>query len=168
MCDNKKKGDSAVEVKNLCGKIPLELHTKVRAEIEQREISTHEFLQQVIEEHFMGKGVDSMAARTIAVQVTEELFNRLKAVIAGKGCKQKDFLIGIIEKAVKEAEDELEKDRLKKAAMDCQQEEASEQVQAESGRELPGAARELEDEPEETASDDGTGAAEPESSEQER
>ena len=64
VCDNKKKGDSAVEVKNLCGKIPLELHTKVRAEIEQREISTHEFLQQVIEEHFMGKGVDSMAART--------------------------------------------------------------------------------------------------------
>lgn len=161
-----------MEVKNLCGKIPLELHTKVRAEIEQREISTHEFLQQVIEEHFMGKGVDSMVARTIAVQVTEELFNRLKAVIAKKGCKQKDFLIGIIEKAVKEAEEELEKDRLRKAAMDCQQEEpqeeASEQVQAEAGREPSGVARELEEDPEETASDDGAGAAETESAEQER
>lgn len=79
-------------MKNICGKIPLELHAKVRGEIEQREISTQEFLQQVIEEHFMEKGVEQMAARTIAVQVTEELFGRLKAAVAWKGCKQKDFL----------------------------------------------------------------------------
>lgn len=44
-----------MEMKNICGKIPLELHAKVRGEIEQREISTQEFLQQVIEEHFMEK-----------------------------------------------------------------------------------------------------------------
>ena len=35
--------------------------------------------------------------RTIAVQVSEELFQRLKTVIAKKGMKQKDFLIQIIE-----------------------------------------------------------------------
>ena len=56
----------------------------------------------------MERGVDQMAARTIAVQVTEELFGRLKAVVAWKGCKQKDFLISIIEKAVREIEDEQE------------------------------------------------------------
>ena len=61
-----------MEMKNICGRIPVELHAKVRGEIEQRGISTPEFLQQVIEEHFMEKGVDQMAARTIAVQVTEE------------------------------------------------------------------------------------------------
>ena len=61
-----------MEMKNICGKIPMDLHAKVRQEIEQREISTQEFLQQVIEEHFMEKGVDAMAARTIAVQVTED------------------------------------------------------------------------------------------------
>ena len=44
------------EMKNICGKIPLELHTKVRQEIEQREISTQQFIQQVIEEHFTEKG----------------------------------------------------------------------------------------------------------------
>lgn len=97
-----------MEMKNICGKIPVELHAKVRNEIENREISTQEFLQQVIEEHFMEKGVDSMAARTIAVQVTEELFGRLKAVVARKGCKQKDFLIGVIEAAVAAAEEELQ------------------------------------------------------------
>lgn len=97
-----------MEMKNICGKIPLELHAKVRGEIEQREISTQEFLQQVIEEHFMEKGVEQMAARTIAVQVTEELFGRLKAAVAWKGCKQKDFLISIIEKAIEEVEAEEE------------------------------------------------------------
>ena len=33
------------EMKNICGKIPLELHTKVRQEIEERQISTQEFIQ---------------------------------------------------------------------------------------------------------------------------
>lgn len=47
-----------MEMKNLCGKIPVALHLKVRAEIEQREISTQQFIQQVIEEHFMEKGVN--------------------------------------------------------------------------------------------------------------
>lgn len=42
-----------MEMKNICGRIPVELHAKVRGEIEQRGISTPEFLQQVIEEHFL-------------------------------------------------------------------------------------------------------------------
>ena len=39
--------------------------------------------------------------RTVAVQVTEDLFSRLKAVLAKNGMKQKDFLIGLIEEALK-------------------------------------------------------------------
>lgn len=115
-----------MEMKNICGKIPLELHAKVRGEIEQREISTQEFLQQVIEEHFMEKGVEQMAARTIAVQVTEELFGRLKAAVAWKGCKQKDFLISIIEKAIEEVEAEQENARREKEA-EGEPEEAEEE-----------------------------------------
>lgn len=93
------------EMKNICGKIPLELHAKVRQEIEQREISTQQFIQQAIEEHFMErKGEVSMAVRTLAVQVSEELFARFKTALAKKGCKQKDFLIAIIERAVEEIE----------------------------------------------------------------
>lgn len=89
------------EMKNICGKISVDMHEKVRQEIEETESSTQKFIQQVIEEHFMRKGeCSSMAARTIAVQVTEELFGRLKEVVLRKGCKQKDFLIGIIEQAI--------------------------------------------------------------------
>ena len=98
------------EMKNICGKIPKDLHEKVRAEIELIESSTQKFIQQVIEEHFerlAGKGEISMGtARTIAVQVSEELFQRLKTVIAKKGMKQKDFLIQIIEEALEKAEGE--------------------------------------------------------------
>ena len=98
------------EMKNICGKIPMDLHEKVREEIELTESSTQKFLQQVIEEHFNrveGKGEISMGAvRTVAVQVSEELFQRLKTVIAKKGMKQKDFLIQIIEEALEKAEGE--------------------------------------------------------------
>ena len=62
------------EMKNICGKIPVELHEKVRAEIEERETSTQIFIRQVIEEHFNrleNKGEESMEKRTLAVQVTE-------------------------------------------------------------------------------------------------
>lgn len=98
------------EMKNICGKIPMDLHEKVREEIELTESSTQKFLQQVIEEHFNrleGKGEISMGAvRTVAVQVSEELFQRLKVVIGKKHMKQKDFLIQIIEKALEKAEAE--------------------------------------------------------------
>ena len=140
-----------MEMKNICGRIPVELHAKVRGEIEQRGISTPEFLQQVFEEHFMEKGVDQMAARTIAVQVTEELFGRLKAVVAWKGCKQKDFLISIIEKAVREIEDEQENARREREIA------ASQQEDAEGAEEEPEGAGE---EPEETEEEPETGEVE--------
>ena len=95
------------EMKNLCGKIPVELHEKVRAEIEERETSTQIFIRQVIEEHFNrleNKGEESMEKRTLAVQITEELFQRVKWAVAKEGIKQKDFIIRIIEKAVEEVE----------------------------------------------------------------
>ena len=105
---NKTKGETQMaEMKNICGKIPVELHEKVRAEIEEKETSTQIFIQQVIEEHFNrleGKGEESMEKRTLAVQVTEELFQRVKWAVTKEGIKQKDFIIRIIEKAVEEVE----------------------------------------------------------------
>ena len=103
------------EMKNICGKIPMDLHEKVREEIELTESSTQKFLQQVIEEHFNrveGKGEISMGAvRTVAVQVSEELFQRLKVVIGKKHMKQKDFLIQIIEEALEKGRGRNGKDK---------------------------------------------------------
>ena len=91
-----------METKNICGKIPVELHEKVREELEGTEMTIPQFLQKVIEEHFMKKGVEKMEAKTLAVQVSEELFNRLKERV------EKEKLIEIITQAL-DAADELEK-----------------------------------------------------------
>ena len=130
------------EMKNICGKIPVELHEKVRAEIEEKDTSTQILIQQVIEEHFNrleDKGEESMEKRTLAVQVTEELFQRVKWAVTKEGIKQKDFIIRIIEKAVEEVEakwkeleqpeENAETDRLEEAketAEDVYEEETTE------------------------------------------
>ena len=132
------------EMKNICGKIPVELHEKVRAEIEEKETSTQIFIQQVIEEHFNrleGKGEESMEKRTLAVQVTEDLFQRVKWAVAKEGIKQKDFLIRIIEKVVEEVEAKWkELEQLEEAEGPA--EETSEEEIAEEGIEGMEAAEE--------------------------
>lgn len=124
------------EMKNICGKIPVDLHERVRQEIEEMESSTQIFLQQVIEEYFMRKGESSMAARTVAVQVTEELFGRLKEVLLRKSCKQKDFLLEIIEQAIV-----AEEAKWKAAGEQADSEEPEESDAKESDEEEPEAAQ---------------------------
>ena len=136
------------EMKNICGKIPVELHEKVRAEIEEKETSTQIFIQQVIEEHFNrleGKGEESMEKRTLAVQVTEDLFQRVKWAVAKEGIKQKDFLIRIIEKAVEEVEakwqeldqpEEIEETDNLEEAEDTSEEEVVESAEKEMNAEI--------------------------------
>lgn len=136
------------EMKNLCGKIPVELHEKVRAEIEERETSTQIFIRQVIEEHFNrleNKGEESMEKRTLAVQVTEELFKRVKWAVTKEGVKQKDFIIRIIEKAVEEVEakwqeldqpEEIEETDNLEEAEDTSEEEVVESSEEETDAEI--------------------------------
>ena len=136
------------EMKNICGKIPVELHEKVRAEIEEKETSTQIFIRQVIEEHFNrleNKGEESMEKRTLAVQVTEELFQRVKWVVAKEGIKQKDFIIRIIEKAVEEVEakwqeldqpEEIEETDNLEEAEDTSEEEVVESAEEETDAEI--------------------------------
>ena len=95
-----------MEMKNICGKIPVELHEKLKLEVEELGISIPKYLEMVIEEHMTRKGEKTNMAdlRTVAVQVTEDLFSRLKAVLAKNGMKQKYFLIGLIEDAIEKEE----------------------------------------------------------------
>ena len=135
-------------MKNICGKIPVELHEKVRAEIEEKETSTQIFIRQVIEEHFNrleNKGEAGMEKRTLAVQVTEELFQRVKWAITKEGIKQKDFIIRIIEKAVEEVEakwqeldqpEEIEETDNLEEAEDTSEEEVVESAEEETDAEI--------------------------------
>ena len=101
------KEQAMEEKKNLCAPIPLSLHQRLRAEQEQRGQTLSDYITDILREHFEG-GTRTMHAnnRTIAFQVPEELFGRLKDYLARNGLKQKDFILGLIERELNDAGNE--------------------------------------------------------------
>ena len=85
---------------------PLPLHQRLRAEQEQRGQTLSDYITDILKEHFDG-GAKPMNTntRTIAFQVPEELFDRLKNYLAKNGLKQKDFILGLIERELNDAGD---------------------------------------------------------------
>ena len=96
--------------KNLCAMIPLSLHAKVREEQERSGQSLSMYMTQLLTNYYE-KGEKSMDfTKTLAFQVSEELYNRIKDHLerenqrTGKKLSQKDFVIGLIERELEEAE----------------------------------------------------------------
>ena len=83
--------------------IPESLHTRVRTEQEQMELTLSQYVEMVLKEHFEGGKVMANGTRTLAFQVSEELFMRIKEHLKKTGQSQKDFVIRLIEKALEEA-----------------------------------------------------------------
>ncbi len=103
-----------METKGLTCKIPLELHEKISAEIKQNESTMGKFIEQIIMEHY-AKGATTMEKRrTLAFQVSEEFFQQVKEYLARykqiyhRELSQKEFVIGLIEQALAEADEEFE------------------------------------------------------------
>ena len=69
--------------KNLCAMIPESLHIKVREEQEQLALTLSEYVEKIIREHFEGDKTMANGTRTLALQIPEELFVRIKAQRAG-------------------------------------------------------------------------------------
>ena len=94
--------------KNLCAMIPADLHARVRQEQEQSGKTLSEFVEQLITDYYKMKENTKMTGdmRTMAIQLPEELFERLKAYLKKNNLKQKQFIIGLIEDALEQdAED---------------------------------------------------------------
>ena len=140
-----------MEMKNICGKIPVELHEKLKLEVEELGISIPKYLEMVIEEHMTRKGEKTNMAdlRTVAVQVTEDLFSRLKAVLARNGMKQKDFLIGLIEDAI-----EKEEAKWKAESEEAEETEMEDPETAKSEPDEESAEPEADEEPTETENEE--------------
>ena len=94
--------------KNLCAMIPADLHARVRQEQEQSGQTLSEFVEQLITDYYKMKESTKMTGdmRTMAIQLPEELFGRLKAYLKKNNLKQKQFIIGLIEDALEEDEAE--------------------------------------------------------------
>ena len=103
-----------VETKGLTCKIPLDLHNRITEEIRQNESTMSKFIEQIILEHYT-KGATTMGkTRTLAFQVSEELFQQIKDYLTRYEqvyhCRlsQKEFVIRLIEQALAEADEEFE------------------------------------------------------------
>ena len=107
------------ERKNLCAHIPIALHEKVSAARAEAGLNTNDYVTQVLTEYYDWKenGGNIMArktenTRTLAFQIPEELFQRIKEHLEkeskrrGIRLTQRDFVLGLIEQALEEAERE--------------------------------------------------------------
>ena len=94
--------------KNLCAQIDTALHARVRQEQEQSGKTLSEYVEQLIQNYYDMKENKKMTGdmRTMAIQLPEELFERLKAYLKKNNLKQKQFIIGLIEDALEEDEAE--------------------------------------------------------------
>ena len=95
--------------RNLCAQIPISLHEKVREEKDALGLALSEYVTKILKEHFEG-GTKIMTMKTLAVQIPEELDLRIKNYLAaekersGQKISQKDFVVGVIVKALDEYE----------------------------------------------------------------
>ena len=103
-----------METKGITCRIPLELHQKITEEMRAQGITVGQFIEQIIHEHYE-KGDPTMAkTRTMAFQISEELFQRIKEYLTryeqvyGRRLTQKEFVLSLIENALDEADEEFE------------------------------------------------------------
>ena len=107
------------DTKNLCAQIPLTLHDRVCTEKDQAGLTTAQYITNLLTGYYQMKengGNMNMAnngSRTMAFQIPEELFQRIKTHLAretartGVKLTQRDFVLGLIKQALSEAEASL-------------------------------------------------------------
>ena len=93
---------STNEKKGITVKIDAELHAQVREYLENHEMTMAEFVTLALQDELQpklnlkeGKNMGNM--RTLAFQVPEELFHKIKDYLQRNNMSQKEFVIGLIE-----------------------------------------------------------------------
>lgn len=92
--------------KNLCAMLPESLHTQAREEQEKLGLTLSLYVEMLLRKHFENgrKEMANGTTRTLAFQISEELFKRLKDHLKKTGMTQKEFVLGLIEQALETAE----------------------------------------------------------------
>ena len=104
-----------MEQKGLTCKIPLDLHKRISEEMKQQGLTMGKFIEMLITEHYNngGKTMQNGSTRTLAFQVSEDLFQRIKKYLEDfervhhRRLTQKEFVIQLIEQALEEADEEF-------------------------------------------------------------
>ena len=101
--------------KNLCAQISLELHQKISDAREESGLTTAQYITNLLIEYYEmkengGKMTMATNSRTMAFQIPEELFMRIKTHLeretarTGRKLTQREFVLGLIEEALEAAE----------------------------------------------------------------
>lgn len=94
----------AENIKNLCAPIPAELHAQLRQRQEASGQTLGQYMTELITKFYEQEGKPTMKEnqRTIAFQVSAELFERFKEYLQRQGIKQNAFFLNCIQQVLEE------------------------------------------------------------------
>ena len=102
------------QTKSLTAPIPAPLHARVTEERLAADQSLGQYITQLLTEYYQmkenGGNTNMSNTRTMAFQISEELFQRLKRHLeresarTGRKVTQREFVLGLIEQALEDAE----------------------------------------------------------------
>ena len=119
----RKENDAMADTKNLCAQIPLTLHDRVCTEKDQAGLTTAQYITNLLTEYYQMKenggnmNMTNNGSRTMAFQIPEELFQRIKRHLeretlrTGKKLTQRDFVLNLITQALDAADAESAADQ---------------------------------------------------------
>ena len=97
------------QTKGLSCQIPESLHARVTAERVAVNQSLSEYITELLTNYYENGGKNDMAqTRTMAFQISEDLFQRIKDYLAreserqGRKVTQREFVLGLIEDALRQ------------------------------------------------------------------
>ena len=136
------------DMKGITVKIPSDLHAELKAYLEAHGMTTGEFIALAVDNELHPKiqikeeqPMENM--RTLAFQVPESLFQRVKAYLERNHMTQKQFVIGLIEAELEQDEAQYQSEHPEGQE---DEEESDEQTEEETQDQLP--AQEGQDGPE--------------------
>lgn len=153
------------EKKGITVKIDADLHAEVKQYLEEHGMTMAEFVTQALDNELHpkyqmkeGKSMENM--RTVAFQVPEDLFQKIKDYLQRNNMTQKQFILGLIE-------DELERDLAEREGVTEAQEDFTEPDEEEPEQEETAAVEDFEGASEDTENEQETDGFEDEESEEE-
>ena len=129
----------ADEKKGLTVKIDAELHAQVRNYVESHGMTLAEFVSQALDDELHPKqqmGGTMENNRTIAFQVSEELYRQIKEYLNAHHMTQKEFMIGLIQQELERGQQEVHEETVEESQDESEDEELDEDESEENDEEL--------------------------------
>ena len=140
------------DMKGITVKIPADLHAELKTYLEAHGMTTGEFIAQAVDNELHPKiqikeeqPMENM--RTLAFQVPESLFQRVKAYLERNHMTQKQFVIGLIEAELEQDEAQYQAEHPEEQEDEEESDEQSQDEETEEETQDQLAAQEAQDGP---------------------